>query len=69
MGGVHIDQKLKFITYKYSSFHKVCRFKTSLQRAVLGQNSGAQIPGTWWNNFSTVALNTVRIITADFFPA
>jgi len=40
-----------------------------LQRAVPGQNRVTQISGTWWTKFSTVALNTVSIITAEFFPA
>ena len=68
-GGVHIDQKLKFNTHKYPSFCKECWFTTSLQRTMLGQSRDAQIPGTWWTKFSTVALNTVSIITADFLPA
>ena len=69
MGGVHIYQKLKFNTYKYSSFCKVCQFTTSLQRAVLGQTWGVQILGTWWTKFSKVALNTVSMITAVFSPS
>jgi hypothetical protein len=67
--GVHIDQKFKFNTYKYSSFCKECRFTTSLQSTVLGQSRDAQIPGTWWTKFSTVALKTVSMITAAFLPA